>query len=1209
MHLDVVMQRVHLTKSRIFKQSIEAVLLFVVLLAVSGRLNAQAGATGTILGTVTDSTGAIVPNAAVVVKNTATGVEVHTTTSSSGDYQAPSLNPGTYSVSATMPGFQKTVTSSFTLPVDQKIRVNITLKAGAVTETVEVMAQGLSLDTDSAAIGQLVSQKQVAELPLNGRNFMQLLLIGAGAVTVGGEQGTMRQGTGNAISINGARPESNNYTLDGLINTDTALVTPAVILSQDAIQEFKVESGSYPAEFGFSANQINLVSKSGTNSLHGTVFEFNRNNAFDANPFPTATYAQAGIKTSNPKLRQNQFGFVADGPVYIPKLYDGRNKTFWMANYEGWRIINGIVEQASVPNPAVLTGDFSNEALPAYGTAACNKNQASGLNCLPIDPLTGQPFPGNKIPSTRLTSRLANATIAAGYWPTPNAGAANAAPGTINFVKSVGLPLTTNQQTYRVDQSLGKFGQIFGRYTYSTYQNSSLNTASLVYGLETQFEKQKNWEISHTISLGTRSTNNFRFGYLDASAPQGATTPPDSFVNALGLTGIFQKFGPEQLSYPSMAMSQYGTTGGPVNAYTGSDQPAWEFADSYSWVKGRNTFGFGADYRSWRLIRNLDDDFLGDYTFSATTLSNNSVGCTPANGGTSTGSCGTGNAVADMLLGYYSAAAGYVPGPLSPTDQAGNPQTHIFKYFAPYAQDDLKVTQKLTLNLGLRWDYRAAPYEAQNHFFWLDNQNTQGGLCYADKTLSTNGVADGVGYDGVTKILRYCGSNVPHPGSLTPFAPRFGFAYRLDDKTVLRGGYGIFWDSSEGREIDDSADIYPYSIRNSFAPATNPGVNKVTNNLFPSYGALGPFPVSTLTFIAVIESDNPLNPYVQQRSLSIQREVARNTTFELNYIGSKGTHLLTRRQIAQPYGIPADSLAFCQQQDSTGQYINRSVAPCTPNSRLPYRNFPSIYINSDWHGYSNYNSLNAKFEHRTSSLAVTAVYTWAKSMDDKSAAAAVGASGAGYQGFMDNHNPKLDYGPSDFDVNNRFVASYVWDLPIGRGKKLLGGVNRATDILVGGWELTGISTFQTGFPFGINSSDPLGYTGSIAPRASYTPGCGIHSGLTGKFQRLNMSCFYQSAPGVYGNTGRNFLRQPGLSNFDMGLAKSIALTEQMRIAFRIDTFNTFNHHQYAVNVGGLATGGSGGGSSIDNGLGDTLAGQITSASPARIIQLSGKLTF
>ena len=275
-------------------------LCLTMLLLMTERLFAQGGATGTILGTVTDSSGAIIPNVRVTVTNTATNISFRTLTSSAGDYYASSLNPGTYTVSAEAKGFQKTVTTGFTLAVDQKVRVDLALKLGAVTETLEVTAQAVTLDTDSADESTLLSQQQVEQLPLNGRNFMQLLLVSAGAVTVGGEQGTMRQGEGNAVSINGGRPEGNNYTLDGLINTDQALVTPAVILSQDAIQEFKVESGTYSAEYGFSASQINLISKGGTNKLHGSIFEFNRNNAYDAKPFATATDYQAGTATTLP---------------------------------------------------------------------------------------------------------------------------------------------------------------------------------------------------------------------------------------------------------------------------------------------------------------------------------------------------------------------------------------------------------------------------------------------------------------------------------------------------------------------------------------------------------------------------------------------------------------------------------------------------------------------------------------------------------------------------------------------------------------------------------------------------------------------------------------------------------------------------------------------------------------------------------------------
>lgn len=1174
----------------------------IVLLALGGPVWGQAGATGTILGTVTDTSGAIVPGAAVVITNTSTNATTRTVTSSAGDYYVSSLNPGQYKVAVEFKGFEKSVTSHITLTVDQKLRVDVALRPGNVTETLEVTAQAVTLDTDSAAQSELLSEQQVQNLPLNGRNFMQLLLVTAGAVTVGGEQGTMRQGEGNAVSVNGGRPEGNNYTLDGLVNTDPALVTPAVILSQDAIQEFKVESGTYSAEYGFSASQINLVSKGGTNSLHGALFEFDRNDAFDAKPFPTATDIESLQQaTKNPLLRQNQFGFVMDGPVYIPKLYNGRNKTFWMANYEGWRINNGSRVSESVPNPAVLAGDFSAEtsisggALPAYGTPECATALSLGHNCMPVNPMTGQPFPGNVIPSNEITNRLAQVAIKYGYFPAPTV--ANQPEGATNFVKNVAFPLVTNQQTYRIDQTLGKLGTVFGRGTYSTYQNSALpNTGTFTYGLLTQYEKQKNWEVSHAINFGKGNVNNFRFGYLDAQAPQGAPPPPAEAVSALGETGVFTHFTALQQSWPSLAMSQYTTFGGPINAYTGSDSPAWEYADSFSSVHGKHTLGFGADYRRWHLIRNLDDDFYGDWSFGASTISNNNTSGSCPN---PTGLCGTGNAVADMLLGYYSGVAGFVPGPLSPTTQAGNPQDHVFAYFAPYVEDDWKLTQKLTLNLGLRWDFRAAAYEARNHFFWLDAKNANGGLCYADKTLSTNGVAPGGTANN--PVLRYCG-NVPHPGSKTPFAPRFGFAYRLNDKTVIRGGYGIFFDSYEGREIDDSADIYPYSIRNSLNPTTNPALPKFGNELFPSYSTLEPFPISTLSFIAVIESENPLNPYVQSRTFSVERQLAQNTTLELSYIGSHAVHLLDRRNIAQPYPIAAADLPYCQANPSDVSHN------CPVSSRRPYPNFSGFYIDSDFHGYSHYDAANVKLDRRAGDLAVTAVYTWAKSLDDKSAAAGVGATGSGYQGFMNNHNPGLDYGPSDFDVAQRFVSSYIYEVPVGRGKKVLSGVNRAADAVVGGWQVTGITTFQSGFPFSVTATDALGLNFTQFQRANLVQGCNLHAGQSG-YQRLNMACFTQPAAGTFGNTARNFLRQPGINNWDIGLGKSFSLYERARFEMHVDSFNTFNHHQYNVNVGGLATGGSGGGSSIDNGVGDALAGKITSSSPARILQLSGKITF
>jgi hypothetical protein len=1211
--------------------------LWALLLTLSvGRMFGQAGATGTILGTVTDSSGAVLPNVKVTVTNTQTNAAFRTVTSSAGDYNAPSLNPGSYKVDVAAPGFQTSKTDTFTLAVDQKVRIDVALRPGEVTTTTEVTAQAVALDTDSTSLSQEMSGEQVAALPLNGRNFMQLLLVGAGAVTVGGEQGTMRQGVGNAVSINGGRPEGNNYTLDGLINTDQSLVTPAVVLSQDAIGEFKVESGVYPAEYGFSASQINLVSKAGGNQLHGVLFEDNRNDAYDAKPFVTSGgFYQTGVPTSLGVLRQNQFGYVADGPVYIPKLYDGRNKTFWMANYEGWRINNGAVEQWALPNPATLAGNFSAEtyqaftlngvtypggALPAYGTDTCTVFLGQGRNCAPVDPTTGQPYGNNAVPAN---GRLAQVAIKYGYFATPNLSP-NAAEGVANFQERVAQPLVSNQQTYRGDQTLGRFGSIFGRYTYAKYQNSSQSQSTLGYGLLTQYETQTSWEISHTISLGNSTVNNFRFGYLRAQAPQGAPAPPAEAVSALGLTGVFTTFTALQETWPSIGLSQYSTTGGPGNAYTGSDSPGWEYADSFTVVKGRHTIGIGVDYRRWQLKRNLDDDFYGDWGFGASTIQNNSQPKDPnhpelgsscpnapvvvAGSGSDTAHplCGTGHAVADMLLGYFSGASGYVPAPLSPTDTAGNPQDHVFSYFAPYVEDDIKLSPKLKLNVGLRWDYKAAAYELHNHFFWLDTQNAQGGLCYADPQLTTNGVAPGGGPGN--PVLRYCGS-VPHEGSKTPFAPRFGFNYQIDPKTVARGGYGLFFDSAEGREIDDSADIYPYSVRNNLNPTGDATIAKFSNDMFPAYTNLAPFPLSTLSFIAVIESENPINPYVQSWTLSVERELMRNTTLEVNYIGTKGTHFLDRRNIAQALPLAGSDLSLCQNAYAANDTTTLSKAPCTSQSRRPYPNFTSYYIDSDWHGYSNYNAMNIKFEHRAHDLAATAVFTWARSMDDKSAAAGVGATGSGYQGFMNNANPGLDYGPSDFDVDKRFVASYVYQLPFGRGKKFASQINHWEDLAIGGWQLSGITTFQTGFPYSFTASDIAGLNTTNFQRADFVPGCHLHQGLSKRFQWINPDCFTQPAVGVYGNSSRNNYRQPGINNWDMEVGKAFNITERVNFRINVGTFNTFNHAQYAGDVGGLATSGSGGNNSIDSGVGDTYAGYITGANSARTIQFAGKLTF
>jgi Carboxypeptidase regulatory-like domain len=1114
------------------------------LLALAGALRAQTG-TALITGVITDPSGAVVPQVKITIKNQGTGMTWNATTSSAGNYTVTALPVGLYTVTAMRQGFRSAEQSKISLSVGETAEIDFKLEVGSVTQTVTVEANPVNINTVTASQTHLIGETQIANLPLNGRNFTEFLTLNAGTVSSpGAEAGSMREGKGTGFNVNGNRTSSVNFTLDGLVNTDVTLGDPAVILSQDAIQEFKEQKPAYSAAYGFSASQINIISKSGTNQLHGTVFEFGRNDKIDANNF---------FATSKPELRQNQFGFVLGGPMVVPKIYNGHDKTFWLANYEGWRIRSGAISQGIVPDPSQLNGDFSGANLPAFGTSACNSALLLNQPCMPIDPTTGLPFSGNQVPSSRF-STLANQSLALHFFPAANCAPANCAGN--NFRVNETLPTNFDQQTYKGDQDFGKYGKVFFRWTGSTYTTSSLGTLSGPVGNNNFIEQEQSVGASWTLTLGSHAVNNFRIARLEAKADQCGTAISQSTVSSFNFTGVFQNINDCARSAPGpISIANFGDVAGPVNDTTISYVPTWEFADDFSWVHGEHTLQMGFDIRRWIQVRNLAADFLGTFTYRNDLVSNNGGSGVD---GCPTPYCGTGNAIADFLLGYYQGSGIFQPGPFSQPGISGNQNKYNEKYFAPYVEDSWKARPDLTLNFGLRWDFRTIPFEESNKFFWLDGQNPNGGLCFADPKLATDGVAPpGNG------VYRYCGRRNPKPNSLVPFAPRFGFAWRpfKGDKTVVRGGYGVFYDSPKGREIDDSGDIYPFEVRSNFTPQTQPTAPKLTDQLFPAFTTVSPVTPQDITFLAVIQGENPHNPYVQQWSLGVQRQLATNTVLDVSYEGSKGTHLLTRTEIAQ--ALPPSDPNFCAAQDANGNYINLNNGDCPVANRRPYPNFTGDYIDSEFQGVSSYNSANVNLTRRTSSMVMQLSYAWSHSLDDKSAAAGIGNSIAGWNGFLNNHNPKLDYGTSDFDVNQRFVANFIYQLPFGRGRRFGGNMNKVVDDILGGWQTGGIVTLQKGFPFSIQASDPFGLLDAVGSvnRANQI-GDPFPSGTRTINEYFNTQAFAQPLPAHFGAMGRNTLRGPGLHTVDFNISKIIPITERVNFEIRMEGFNLFNTPQF-----------------------------------------------
>jgi hypothetical protein len=1097
----------------------------------------------TLTGTVTDPSGAVLPRVAITVTNAATNVSVNSVTNDSGRYFVPSLKPGVYSVSASLSGFSTHVNSAVTLQVNEVTRLDIPLTVGDTKEQVTVTADAPVLEVDSSNRGAVIDERKIVELPLNGRDYNQLATLSPGVLTPTPRLQSI--GFKGAFNVNGNRAFQNAFLLDGVDNVsysnsyrgnNVQVVQPSI----DALQEFKIQTNAYSAEFGRSAGAlVNAVIKSGTNSLHGSLYEFFRNRDLDASNF-------FSNKSGSPKpfRLRNQFGATAGGPII-------KNKLFIFGDYEGLRDRTGTVYFSSVPQPSWALGRFNslivNPFNPAdkgtdfLGAATPDCNDGKG-NCWTI--------PSNMIDKVGQKVAAVN--------PAPNTGT----PGQLdnNYVNTPINRTRTDQFDVRGDYNVSSKLALFGRYSFvDTNQFIPAPRPGLAEGSFQDTFGQALWRsqalaAGATWTLAPTVVSEFRFGYSRGNyfqnPPNFGTACPDQLI---GLKGV--------PTDPSLC------GGLPIFDVTGSvsrrigrttSQPQFQTPRSYdtrgtvSWNKSNHSLKFGAELLNLSTgIRDVSA-MPGRFGLSGRFTGGNGI---------------YQNAFADLLLGL-------------PTryQQDSNTVFNIWqKIFAFYAQDDWKVNSKLTLNVGLRYEFAIPPRERNNQWANFDAATQQFVLAKSGDFYS---------------------ESLIHP-DMNDFAPRVGFAYSVTSKTVIRSAYGIFYNHSnrQGREGLLGFNL-PFIILGDLNITGSGNLLASQANFQLQDGVpAGIVDINKVNLTTVgRKAQDPFqrSPYVQQWNFSIQRELIKDTVLDVAYVGNKGTKLP----------------AFSKQNKVSVGFNQTTGAPVTgPRPLAAVGLNGDIQVERDM-ANSNYNALQARLEKRFSAgLSFLTSYTWGKALTnapDHLSTSGVG-NGVDVGVYKEPQNPydrRHEYGPAEFDVQQRFVASAVWQLPYGHNRKFGASTSKPVDYALGGWEFSPILTAQTGLALTINQPELLSLGGERRSRPNRIGDGALPDSQRTVDQWFNTSAFLtlQTDPTklgfvpfqAYGNSGIGILRGPGLVDFDFNLNKTFAITERASAQLRAEFFNAFNHPNF--NVPGITLGAG--------------FGQIVSTSTeARIIQFALKLKF
>jgi hypothetical protein len=1060
-------------------------------------------AAGTITGTVYDKSGAVIPEAQITVTNTGTGLVRQVSADNSGQFVANLLPVGVYDVRVEKAGFNNTIRQGIALQVNTTVQLSIDLDVRSAAEQVTVTGQAELVQSTSTTLVQVVDQRRIEDLPLNGRNVLQLMTLNAGVTTERAGAGTAQiQNVGGAVaaSINGSRGTGTNFLLDNGEHNDSFTNVGLPFPNPDAVQEFSIQASTFDAQYGRGVGGVvNVATKSGTNDLHGSLFEYLRNYKMNA----------ANFFSGRDTLKRNQFGGSFGGPVVVPGLYNGKNKTFFFVAYQGTRTRTSTpAALRNSPTDAMKSGNFS-EWLRPNGQGAIRD---------PLNP--SMTFPNNIIPASRL-SPVSQRMVA--LMP-------SSAPGA-NYQIRISTPTTReseNQWMTRGDHQLSDSQRLSVRYFRNGGESPwTYAPDNLYFFAAGQDALVQSATANHSYIISPRLINDFNFTY---SRVASNSFPPEEFHQfTFGGFGANVKTPPDQ---PYMVTNITGWSG--VNLGQGYTQwqKNYEFANTVSYATGRHNLRVGGNYRRYSLDKTAPFQAGGTATFNGQMFSN-------------PGQVNAGNAFGEFMMGKLSNWA----------QRSQWSELLTNNYLALFVQEDMRITSRLTANLGLRWDPRFdfKERDGKQMTFIPGRRSTRfpnsfpGIVFYGDEGLEST----------VTKTDWF------------NLAPRVGLAYQLTPKTVVRSAYGIFYDQ-------------PQSIINNRVGSGEPFIRLFTIigplDLANPYGSAEPldpspllpdpnFVFSDYTTWALPSTDMP-SQYMQNWNLILERQIHNDLLVRAGYVGSKGTRLLMGAEIN-----PAIFRAGANASNVNQRRIYQPIGGL------------QLATNNAW---SNYHSLQLTLQKRWSKgFTLLGNYTWSKSIDPLSA-----SSGTGHNTGPDPFDYNRNAGPSDFDLRHRFVASGMWELPSLQGRPVW------LKAIAGGWQNNFIFTAQTGTPTTIVSGVDNNFSGVGGQFADLTgvdwrlpDGRSKAEQIT---QWFNPAAFRANAVGTIGTGGRNQLRDPGLWNLDYSLFKSFPVTERVKLQFRGELFNAFNHTNLGAAVAAFNS---------------PNFGRINSARAPRIVQLALRLSF